>query len=115
VVRIELDKIKENALQAIDNVLQLEHNPIFTQNTDLLASEKQNWTSYYTNIRRNPSKYLIHTNASEAPESDDDRDEDEVTRPDDNFQRALSIMVDVHAYFQVTYKVMFLQSRAARG
>jgi hypothetical protein len=111
---MELDKIKENALQAIDNVLQLEHNPLFTQNTDLLASEKQNWTSCYTSIRRNPSKYLIRTNASEA-ESDDDRDEDEVTIPDDNFQRALSIMVDVRAYFQVTYKVMFLQSRAARG
>ena len=114
-IRIELDKIKENAFQAIDNVLQLEHNPIFTQNTDLLAREKQTWTSLYSQVRRKPTKYLIRINHSEVDsDSEDDHDKDEVTSTDDDFQRALSVMVDVRSYFQVTYKVTFLQSRAAR-
>ena len=111
VVRRELDKIKADALQAIDNMLQLEHDPLFTQNTDFYDSEKRNWSLNYTRIRRNPSKYLIHNNASE-PESDDDQDE--MRSKDDKFQKALSTMVDVRAYFQVTYKVTFPQSRAAK-
>ena len=106
-VRIELDKIKANALQTIDNILQLERNLIYTQNTEFLASEKQRWSSIYTLIQQNSSKCLINTDASE-PESDDDQDK-LVEIIDDRFQQALSVMVNVMAYFQVAYKVKILK------
>jgi hypothetical protein len=105
VVRIELDKIKASALQVVDKTLQLEHNPVYTQNTDFLASEKQKWSSYYTGLRQRHFRYLINPRVIEPSESDDDTDNEMVRIAEDKFQQALSVMANVRAYFQVTYKV----------
>jgi hypothetical protein len=96
----------------LDKTLQLEHNPVYTQNTDYLAKEKQRWSSFYTDIRRRPWRYLIIANK----QSGDEDSEDEMVRiPEDKFQQAVSVMANVRAYFQVTYKVNIskttLQSR----
>jgi hypothetical protein len=105
VVRIELDKIKASALQVVDKTLQLEHNPVYTQNTDFFASEKQKWSSYYTGLRQRHFRYLINPRVIEPSESDDDTDNEMVRIAEDKFQQALSVMANVRAYFQVTYKV----------
>jgi vacuolar protein sorting-associated protein 1 len=120
VVRIELDKIKASTLQVVDKTLQLEHNPLYTQNTDFLASEKRKWSLVYTGIRQRPWRHLIKEGVrTEAFESESDDGTDEMVKiPEDKFQQALSVMANVRAYFQVTYKVniykMTLQSRAAK-
>jgi hypothetical protein len=102
VVQIELDKIKEDALQAVDDILEMETIPIHTQNTDLFASETQKWRSFYTTVRQNASP------ATDTSESESNHDQDDLAEiTDDKFQQALSVMVDVRSYFQVAYQVTF--------
>jgi len=99
VVQIELDKIKEDALQAVDDILEMETIPIHTQNTDLFASETQKWRSFYTTVRQNASP------ATDTSESESNHDQDDLAEiTDDKFQQALSVMVDVRSYFQVAYQ-----------
>ena len=108
VVRVELDKIEASALQAVDKTLQLEHYPVYTQNTEFLASEKQKWSAFYDRVRRHSSRFLINAAVTEASDSDDDDTEEAVKAParEDKFQQALSLMANVRAYFEVTYKVV---------
>ena len=132
VVRMELDKIKASALQAVNKTLELEYNPIFTQNTDFFASERRKWFSAFADIRRRHVHYLTgvpRAVKSFAYESDDDHGVKgdspyaaevpvgiEVQVPEDRFHQALSVMVNVRAYFQVTYKVnMTSQPRATNN
>jgi hypothetical protein len=96
----------------VDKTLQLEHNPVYTQNTDYLANEKRRWYSFYTGARQRHWQY--HITPYEHIESEETAEEI-VRIPEDKFQQALSVMANVRAYFQVTYKVniskMTLQSR----
>lgn len=92
----------------VDKTLQLEHNPVYTQNTDLFAIEKQKWSSFYARIRRHPQRYLINNTESDDSESDDDAGE-MVRILEDEFQKALSLMAKVQAYFRVAYKVDILK------
>ena len=106
-VRIELDKIKANALHMLDKMLQLEHYPVFTQNGDL-ASEKKKWLLFYTRIRREPSRYLIdqaHPSHESSESEGADSDAEDIAEDAEDIQEALSVMANVRAYFQVIYKV----------
>jgi hypothetical protein len=104
VVRTELDKIKASALQTLDRTLELEQEPVFTQNSDLFASEKQKWLSFYTRIRDDPSMYRLKVPVSDGYGSASETDESPAAT-EDRFQEALVVMATVRAYFQVAYKV----------
>ena len=117
-VRAELDKIKASALQVVDKTLQLEHNPIYTQNTDLVATGKRKWSLFYARVRQDSGQFLItndivrladpdsEESAGEDPEESEGEDSEEVFPREDKFQQALSVMADVRAYFEVAYKVV---------
>ena len=110
VVRVELDKIKASALQVVDKTLQLEHNPIYTQNADLVATEKRKWSLFYARVRRNPGRFLITQGIAKPADPDsEDSAEEVVIRSvprEDKFQQALSVMANVRAYFEVAHKVV---------
>ena len=60
VVQAELETCKTSTIQRIEKTLQLEHTPIFTQNTDHLTSEKRKWLSFYINLRKNQSEFALN-------------------------------------------------------
>jgi vacuolar protein sorting-associated protein 1 len=115
VVRIELDQIRVSALHVVYKTLQLEHDPVYTQNTDYFASEKRKWSDFYTGVRRRSHRFLTKRAITKAGESDDEEGtDDSETIAEDKFQQALSVMANVRAYFQVAVKVSVSKTRVAR-
>lgn len=125
----------QTAELAVKTILELEKNPLFTQNTHYLDSCRQKWLTHYTEVRLRPWRYEIR---SAGPEIEDDSPVFSSGRtvegyptpkdralsalaeigyknlsgadlirlaPPDRFSEELIVMADVRAYFQVSYKV----------
>ena len=88
VVRGELQKYRDDARDALNELLQLESVPLYTQNLHYLQDCRAKWLKIY------------ETELSEAygPERI-------IGRYYDPYTEELKLMADVRAYFKVAYKV----------
>ncbi|KAG6913069.1 hypothetical protein DXG01_009878 [Tephrocybe rancida] len=88
VVHAELEKCKVETTNALTKMLKLEVDPLFTQNTELMQSERIHWLQQFYNAQY-PGIAPMAIHGVSRNHADDD---------------ALSVMADVRAYFQVAHK-----------
>ncbi|KAG6912871.1 hypothetical protein DXG01_011442, partial [Tephrocybe rancida] len=91
VVHAELEKRKVETTKALTKMLKLEVDPVFTQNTELMQSERIHWLQQFYN-----AQYPVNAPMSVNARTD-------VYRKHADYD-ALSVMADVRAYFQVAHK-----------
>ena len=103
-VHLELDQCKENAQHAVESLLQLESQPLFTQNTHYLQSEEVKWLEHFKLIHfRGPILYNIGHYPSLQPVSPEEAKYFRVSWKE--YEDELVVMAHVQAYFRVAYKV----------
>ena len=98
-VHAELDRCKKNAQHSIESLLQLESQPLFTQNTIYLQSEEAKWLEHFK---------IVHYRSSEprancSPVSPEE--EKHFIKSRKTYEDELFVMAHVQAYFHVAYKV----------
>ena len=103
VVHTELDGCKENAQNSVESLLQLESQPLFTQNTPYLQSEEAKWLQHFKFIHfRSPELYTA-VYLPLRPISPEE--EGRFIKSWKPYEDELVIMAHVQAYFHVAYKV----------
>ncbi|TFK32040.1 P-loop containing nucleoside triphosphate hydrolase protein [Crucibulum laeve] len=111
-VHVELEQGKEEAVLMLNKMLELESEPLFTQNLHYLQASEEKWLSFYQSVRRRSPSYLRNQpiidwqpSYTHQPDTDGDDDEEEETvEPKDEYYNELVVMANVRAYFQVGYK-----------
>ncbi len=87
VVRGELQKCRDDALDALNKLLELESIPLYTQNLHYLQDCRSKWLSRYEAEFRKTQTQV------------------ELMKGYHPYMEELKLMADVRAYFQVAYKV----------
>ncbi|KAF8635346.1 hypothetical protein AX15_000462 [Amanita polypyramis BW_CC] len=90
-VYAELEQCKENARIAVEALLQIESQPLFTQNSHYLETEQKKWYKYFSDVCSQASNYKLEGMQADSPSKSEYNDE-------------LTIMAYVQAYFRVAYK-----------
>jgi len=109
-VHVELDRCKQNAQQAVESLLQLEVQPLFTQNNRCFRNEESKWLEHYEVIHDTAPEYKVGSSATSASVLSGASElaastlqaAGRTSRRD--FEDELVVMARVQAYFRVGYK-----------
>jgi hypothetical protein len=102
-VHKELDRCKENAQNSVESLLQLESQPLFTQNTLYLQSEEAKWLGHFKFIHyRSPQLYTAVCPPLRPVSPEEEGRFMLSWKP---YEDELVVMAHVQAYFRVAYKV----------
>ena len=102
-VHAELDRCKENAQHSVESLLELESQPLFTQNTLYLQSEEAKWLQHFKFVHyRSPELHRVDCPPLRpvSPE-----EENRFIKSWKTYEDELVVMAHVQAYFHVAYKV----------
>jgi hypothetical protein len=104
VTRAELDKYKDRGSQALENALEREKFPVFVGNIKDFDSARKKYLAHFKhqwqNSERGPFPVARSPNSIWSNPGSEDENVDI-----DDFEDELVVMAEVHAYFEVAYRV----------
>ncbi|KAF8637496.1 hypothetical protein AX17_002781 [Amanita inopinata Kibby_2008] len=103
-VNVELDEYKMNAIKQVQTLLELESQPLFTQNLHYFEAEQTKWHRHYSSIRNRESTYNAAYSDSGSVSVRGTPSDTAAFVKDDEYTNELILMSRVQAYFRVGYK-----------